>query len=85
VSGFKLHPEVYNDLEEIWEFTAEDNLDAADRVREGIYTAIKSLVSFPRQGHRRTDLTSRPLRFLIVRNYLIAYAPEESTRYGLLR
>jgi hypothetical protein len=25
----------------------------------------------------RTDLTSRPLRFWLVRDYLIAYAPDE--------
>jgi len=28
-------------------------------------------------GHIRADLTSRPLRFHTVRDYLIAYAPEE--------
>jgi antitoxin ParD1/3/4/toxin ParE1/3/4 len=35
-------------------------------------------VPFPHQGHRRSDLTSRPLRFRRVRDYLIAYAPDES-------
>ena len=34
------------------------------------------------QGYKRPDLTSRPLRFTLVREYLIAYAPEESP-YGL--
>jgi hypothetical protein len=29
------------------------------------------------QGHRRPDLSSRPLRFTLVREFLIAYAPEE--------
>ena len=32
---------------------------------------------FPQQGHRRTDLTGRPLRFIRVRDFLIAYAPDE--------
>jgi antitoxin ParD1/3/4/toxin ParE1/3/4 len=77
MSGFKLHPEAYNDLDQFWEFIAADKLDAADRVREETYAAIQGLVSFPHQGHRRTDLTSGPLRFLVVRNYLIAYAPDE--------
>lgn len=63
MSGFKLHPEAYGDLDEIWEFIAQDSPDAADRIREEIYASIQSLVSFPHQGHRRTDLTSRPLRF----------------------
>jgi plasmid stabilization system protein ParE len=78
VSGYILHPQAYADLDEIWEFIAEDSLDAADRVREEIYQAIRALVPFPHQGHRRTDLTSRPLRFRRVRDYLIAYAPEEA-------
>ena len=32
---------------------------------------------FPNLGHKRPYLTSRPLRFTVVREYLIAYAPEE--------
>jgi plasmid stabilization system protein ParE len=39
--------------------------------------AIRKLVAFPRQGHARPDLTLRPLRFQIVRDFLIAYAPDE--------
>jgi len=77
MSGYILHPDAYTDLDDIWEFIAEDSLDAADRVREELYQAILALVPFPRQGHRRTDLTSRPLRFWRVRDYLIAYAPDE--------
>jgi plasmid stabilization system protein ParE len=77
VSGFILHPEAYADIDEIWEFIAEGSLDAADRVREEVYEAIRSLVRFPLQGHPRKDLTWRPLRFWRVRDYLIAYAPDE--------
>jgi len=51
--------------------------DAADRVMSEVFGAIRGLVPFPRRGHRRPDLTSRPLRFILVREYLIAYAPEE--------
>jgi plasmid stabilization system protein ParE len=75
--GFELHPGAASDITSIWEFIAEDNPRAAGRVREDILDAIRRLVPLPRQGHQRTDLTSRPLRFRIVRNYLIAYAPEE--------
>jgi len=77
MSQFVLHPDANADLEEIWEYIAADNLDAADRVREEIYDAIQSLVAFPYTGHSRPDLTSRPLRFQLVRDYLIAYAPDE--------
>src|SRR5437588_12825182 len=76
MTGYTLHLEAYADIDEIWEFIAQDNLDAADRVRDEIFEAIRRLVPFPRQGHRRADLTSRRLRFQIVRDYLIAYAPD---------
>jgi plasmid stabilization system protein ParE len=46
-------------------------------VREEIYEAVRKLVPFPYQGHRRPDLTSRPLRFIAVYEYLIAFAPDE--------
>jgi len=75
--GFALHPLAARDITEIWEYIAADNPLAARRVREEIEQAIRALVPFPAQGHRRPDLTSRPLRFIVVREYLIAYAPEE--------
>ena len=31
----------------------------------------------PYAGHTRPDLSSRPLRFQTVRDYVIAYAPDE--------
>ncbi|MGH9500951.1 MAG: type II toxin-antitoxin system RelE/ParE family toxin [Terriglobales bacterium] len=77
MNGYVLHPEASSDLDTIWEFIAEDNLDAADRVVGEIHHVTLNLAAFPRQGHMRPDLTSRPLRFQVVRDYLIAYAPDE--------
>jgi len=74
--SFALHPGAADDITEIWEYIAADSPFAASRFREEIYTRIRSLVLFPGQGHRRPDLTSRPLRFVTVRDYLIAYAPD---------
>ena len=34
MSEFVFHPEVVKDLEEIWDYIAADNLDAADRVQK---------------------------------------------------
>jgi len=75
--GFTLHPEAAQDITDIWEFIAEDNPPAAGRIRQEILDAIRGLVRFPHQGHRRPDLTSQPLRFHVLRRYLIAYAPDE--------
>jgi toxin ParE1/3/4 len=77
MTGYDLHPEAFEDIDEIAAYIGEDSPEAAHRVVDDIYQALEKLVSFPHQGHRRTDLTSRPLRFKIVRDYLIAYAPEE--------
>jgi plasmid stabilization system protein ParE len=76
-SGYALHPEAFADLDDIRDYVAQRNPDAADRVISEIFDTIRGLVPFPHQGHRRPDLTSRPLRFTLVREYLIAYAPEE--------
>lgn len=75
--GFKLHPEAARDIADVWEYIAKENPFAAGLVREELLDAIRKLVPFPHQGHKRPDLTSRPLRFQTVRNYIIAYAPEE--------
>ena len=75
--GFELHPAAASDITGIWEFIARDNPLPAKRVREDILDDIRKLVTFPHQGHQRRDLTSRPVRFQTVRNYLIAYAPDE--------
>jgi plasmid stabilization system protein ParE len=74
--GFTLHPLAAQDITGIWEYIAQDNPLAARGVREEILSSIRAVVSFPYRGHKRPDLTLRPLRFILVREYLIAYAPE---------
>ena len=78
MTGYDFHPDAALDLDEIWEFIAADNLDGADRVIADVLAALDKLVPFPYQGHKRPDLTSRPLRFTLVHDYLIAYAPDEA-------
>lgn len=75
--GFSLHPGAAKDITEIWTYLAEKNPLAARRVREEILQAVSKLVTFPHQGHHRSDLTSRPLRFTAVRDYLIVYVPDK--------
>jgi plasmid stabilization system protein ParE len=77
MTGYNFHPEARFDLEEIWEYIRADNLDAADRTITEILSAIRASAKFPGRGHKRPDLTSRPLRFIVVRDYLIAYASDE--------
>jgi antitoxin ParD1/3/4/toxin ParE1/3/4 len=76
MSGFKLSPQAFRDTDEIWEFIAQDNLDAADRVRDEIFGMCERLAQMPGMGHLREDLADEPLRFWPVYSYLIIYRPE---------
>jgi plasmid stabilization system protein ParE len=77
MTGYEFQPEALTDLDGIWDYIAEDDPSAADRLIREILDCVRALVPFPHKGHRRTDLTSRPLRFWRVRGYLIAYAPDK--------
>jgi plasmid stabilization system protein ParE len=78
MTSYAFHPEAFADLDEIWEYIAGDNIDAADRVLADIHSTLTKLAASPRIGHQRPDLTERPLRFhLAHEEYLIAYAPDE--------
>jgi toxin ParE1/3/4 len=68
------------DLLEIWEFIASDNLDAADRVRDTIFRAFERIASMPELGPRPRFANPRlkNVRFWPVprfRQYLIFYRP----------
>ena len=58
-------------------FPPARNIDAADRVIGDVFEALRTIASSPQIEHSRSDLTSQPLRFFRVRDYLIVYAPEE--------
>ena len=75
---YALHPEAYDDLDGIRAYIAEQSPDAADRVVMDIFDGMRSLAAFPHQGHRRPTITSRLLRFKLVRDYIIAYSPEKN-------
>jgi plasmid stabilization system protein ParE len=61
------------DLDEIWEYIAQDSLDAADRWTAKLFDTFQSLAQNPGIGHRREDLTSLPVLFFPVEAYLIIY------------
>ena len=63
------------DLEEIWDFLAADNREAAEHVLNEIEAAIGKLAETPGMGHLREDLADRRHRFFLVYSYLIVYRP----------
>jgi plasmid stabilization system protein ParE len=61
------------DLNQIWEYIASDNIDAADRWIAKLFNAFESLAQTPGAGHTRGDLTALPILFWPVGAYLVLY------------
>jgi toxin ParE1/3/4 len=76
--AFLLHPEAIDDLDEIHEYLSRHNESAADRVLDELFGSFGSIAAAPGIGFRKPELTLRPLRFRVIRNYLIAYASEQN-------
>jgi plasmid stabilization system protein ParE len=76
MKSFAFHSEAEIDLIEILDFLTEDSPKAADSFLDSVELALESLLRFPHQGYRRPTLTSRPLRFKLVGEYVIAYSPD---------
>ena len=70
---FALTPEARADLIDIWDYIAEDSIDAADQVVARLYDAFLRLGKTPEVGHRREDLADLRHRFWTVYSYVIAY------------
>jgi len=75
-SPYVLAPAAASDIHELWEFIADDNVAAADRVVDELFEAMALLAVRPGMGHVQMDLASKPLRFWRVHSYLIVYLPE---------
>lgn len=51
------------DLDDIWEYIALDNIEAADRWVGKLLDAFELLARNPGMGHKREDLTAHPVFF----------------------
>jgi len=59
-------------LEDIFEYIAADNADAASRTVEGIFERAQALAQYPELGHRYLHST-RNVRIVLYGHYRIAY------------
>jgi toxin ParE1/3/4 len=60
------------DPTDIWEFIAQDNTGAADRLIDEIHEKCRFLAATPKAGRRRPDLDPS-IRSFTVGNYVIFY------------
>ena len=75
MNEYLLSQRARQELREIWDFIAVDDVDAADRWIETLIRQFQLLARNPRIGHERIDLTNRPVLFWPVDKYLIVYRP----------
>jgi plasmid stabilization system protein ParE len=61
------------DLDEIWEYIAQDNIESADRWVSKLFDAFDAIARNPGIGHKREDLTAHPVLFWPVGAYLVLY------------
>jgi plasmid stabilization system protein ParE len=73
MSVYVLSEEADLDLDDIWEYIAQDNIDAADRWIGKLFDAFEAVGRTPGIGHNRNDLTDHPVLFFPVGAYLIIY------------
>jgi len=73
--GYRLTPEAQANVDKIGAFIANDSVNAALRVLDAFDDAFTLLAATPEIGHKREDLTSRPVKFWSVYSYLIVYDP----------
>ena len=75
MNSWLLSPDAQIDLDDVWDYIAEDNIEAADHWVARIFDAFDQLARNSHMGHIRTDLTSHSIRFWPVGAYLILYRP----------
>ena len=73
--AYRLTERAEADVDEITDFIAADNIDAAVKVVLALEDAFVLLASRPGIGHARADLTDRPLKCWSVYSYLVVYDP----------
>lgn len=70
-------------LEDIFEYIAADNPQAAARTVQGIYERAQVLVRFPEIGYRYLP-SSRNVRILLYGHYRIAYLVKDDKSVDIL-
>jgi plasmid stabilization system protein ParE len=74
---YRLAPLAQADVEDIFRYVADDDLEAALRVDQEIDEACLMLASRPLMGHTREDLKLGPeYRVWPIYSYLIIYRPD---------
>lgn len=67
-----------DDIHEILNYIADDNFEAAERVKEDLFDCFEMLAKWKASGRQRDEL-GEGLRSFAVRRYVVFYSSQEST------
>jgi plasmid stabilization system protein ParE len=73
VTHARVTPVAAREIDTIVTALADDNPAAAELWLDRLDSALDRLGAYPRIGHRRDDLTDRPVRFYRVYSHLLVY------------
>lgn len=73
MTQYFLSDDADRDLDGIWDYIAEDNVDAADQWISRLFDAFDAIAETPGIGHKREDLTPYPVLFWPVGAYVVIY------------
>jgi plasmid stabilization system protein ParE len=71
VKRYILTPSAKRSVDDIWDYIAGDNIEAAERVLDALESAMVELAKNPAVGHWREELADKKHRFLLVDSDLI--------------
>ena len=76
MTPYTIAPQAQTDLDEVWDYVADDSVTAADQLLATFHDKFLLLSSHPLIGQTRYEL--RPnLRCFSVGSYVVYYQPEE--------
>jgi toxin ParE1/3/4 len=76
-------PQAEEDLIRVWQYIAEDNEGAADRLLDRIADVARKLAAHPEAGRRRPELAVG-LRSFVIGNYVLFYLTNR-TQFVIVR
>jgi len=79
MSRYILTEQAEQDLNDIWDYIADQSVEQADAVVREIRDAFELLAAMPGAGHRRRDVRNDRYRFWRANRFIIAYFRERKT------
>jgi toxin ParE1/3/4 len=79
--NYSLTIQAETDIENIWFYIAQDNLNAANKMVDRFYEAFSLLADNPEMGRKRPDLTDADVYFFNVQpRYRVIYRLDDDLR-----